>query len=266
MDIQIIDHTDYLTNEWQPVVTADGRQFPSQIVYDGLNFFFLYLTLALVGNCVYASIGGLWYCYAHTFQQLAYRKTMLRISLSVPLIQNGIHKNSNGATSVQHRRFLISPYYVPKCTMMRKKKILWPVFLLQNLQGRVLCVWKEWVNNPDCPFPPLHLVTLEPFNQKLAFCYFERSHSFRKLGYVHLPAKWHPSQITTIINAVETSHLAGHWTTSTSWRTCLSSRVHINNQTLRIITWDILSELPSLRITWSQSKNCQKICKSIGAK
>jgi hypothetical protein len=56
-----------------------------------------------------------------------------------------------------------------KCTIwMEKKKNLWPVILLQNLQGRVLCVWKGRVNNTDCPFPPLPFVALEPFNQQLA--------------------------------------------------------------------------------------------------
>jgi hypothetical protein len=50
------------------------------------------------------------------------------------------------------------------------KTLLWPVILLQNVQGRMLCAWKEWVNNPDCPFSPQALVTLELFNRQLPFC------------------------------------------------------------------------------------------------
>ena len=54
---------------------------------------------------VYSSIGGFWYCDEHSFQQMIpWRKRVLRISLCMPVIQNGIHKNSNWATSISQFR------------------------------------------------------------------------------------------------------------------------------------------------------------------
>jgi hypothetical protein len=67
---------------------------------------------------------------------------------------------------------LLSQQYNTMCQGAKsglKKTLLWPVILLQNHQGRMLCVWKVWVNNPDCPFSTLALATLELFNQQLAF-------------------------------------------------------------------------------------------------